>query len=115
MGPTVLTASMPFVRSIVRLDRSGDELRYLSSFDSGVVAIAVLITTTKLTWERFLSLRGLYAPGKQALRKQGLKIAFGSDDMAWYFELSIELISRSPLSLGIRLPNFALDRSSVPT
>jgi len=55
------------------------------TFNVAVPLIAVLVCSVKFTMERFLSLRGLFAAGMQAVRKQGLKIAFGSDDVAWNF------------------------------
>ena len=45
------------------------------------------------------SLRALYAAGKMALRKQGLKIPFGSDDLAWYFALFVKISADVCLAL----------------
>jgi hypothetical protein len=64
-----------------------------------VPVIAVLIALVKLRMECFLSLRALYAAGKMALRKQGLKIPFGSDDLAWYFALFVKVSADVCLAL----------------
>jgi hypothetical protein len=69
------------------------------TFNPAVLAIAILIALVKLRMECFLSLRGLYAAGKQALRKQGLRIPFGSDDVTWYFALFVKISADICLAL----------------
>jgi len=71
------------------------------AFNPAVPLIAILVALVKLRMECFLGLRGLYAAGKQALRKMGLKLPFSTDDLAWYFALAVKIGADIALALVV--------------
>jgi hypothetical protein len=49
--------------------------------------------------DAFVNLRGLYAQGKRQLRKMGLKLPYGADDVAWW----LLLLSRCSVGIAVSI------------
>jgi hypothetical protein len=71
------------------------------TFTIAVPATAALVALVKLRMECFLGLLGLHAGGKQGLRKQGLRLRFGSEDVAWFFALAVKCSADIALALVV--------------